>query len=272
MFEIVDSNVKIECVTVCVDFADVLEQVAPYNRRMLDRWVVVTTPSDSRTRTVCCRNSIEIVLCNEFNRSGRFCKSRGINAGLRQLKGDGWLLHIDADICLPLDMHQCLEDAHLMSDSIYGCNRLCVPGYECWQSCQAQGLYSRFNGWLTEFRDRPAGCYVGGIPAGIGNGYTPIGFWQLWHGTETLSWGDARKWYPCDHGGAARTDTQFSSLWDRRNRIMIPELLVFHLEDKNAKDGMGHNWGGRKTPDFKTGQHYRTLNSNKSRSDGNDYN
>ncbi len=115
---------------------------------------------------------------------------------------------------------------------------------------QQQGLYSRFNGWLTEYRDRPRGSYVGGTPAGIGGGYTPIGFFQLWWGAETLTWGSARKWYPQVHGNAARTDTQFANLWDRQNRILIPELLVFHLEGENASDGMGHNWNGRKTPRF----------------------
>lgn len=31
---------------------------------------------------------------------------------------------------------------------------------------------------------------------------------------------------------------------------MIPELMVFHLEDKEAKHRMGANWKGRKTPPF----------------------
>lgn len=238
----------IEAVSICVQYSDILRAVAPHNRRLLDRWVVVTTPQDEETRTVCTRHSIEIVLCDEFKRNGDdFNKGRAINAGLRQLQGKGLLLHMDADICLPLDMAACLEDADLQPGNIYGCHRLCVP-YSAWPAACKQGLYSRFNGWLTEFRDRPQGCYVGGVPAGLGNGYTPIGFFQLWFGQETLSWGSARKWYPMAHGGAARTDTQFSSLWDRRNRILIPELLVFHLEHDEAKNGMGHNWSGRTTP------------------------
>jgi hypothetical protein len=240
----------IEAVTVCVDYADMLAQVAPMNRRLLDRWVVVTRPRDEATRSVCSRHSIECILTDDFDRGGEFAKSRGINAGLRQLTGNGWLLHMDADICLPLDMRQCLEDAHMQAGNIYGCNRLCAPGWAAWQQLQAQGLYSRFNGWLTEYRDRPAGCYVGGVPAGIGNGYTPIGFWQCWWGEETLSWGHTRKWYPVQHGGAARTDTAFANLWDRQHRIMVPELLVFHLENSDSKHKMGENWNGRKSAPF----------------------
>ncbi len=243
--------IKIEAVTVCVDYGDYLEQIAPHNRRLLDRWVVVTKPSDWRTREVCSKHSIECVLSNDFYRDGNpFAKSRGINAGLRQLTGDGYLLHNDADICLPFDLHECLKDANIQPGNIYGCNRLCVPGKDTWKLLQNQGLYSRYNGWLAEFRDRPEGCYVGGIPAGIGNGYCPIGFFQLWWGDETLSFGHSRKWYPLNHGTAARTDTQFASLWDRNNRIMIPELMVFHLEDPDAKNRMGQNWKGRVSPDF----------------------
>jgi hypothetical protein len=242
---------KIEAVSVCVDYGDYLAQVAPHNRRLLDRWIVVTRPRDKETQEVCARNSIECITSDDFERDGgNFSKARGINMGLRQLRGDGWLLHLDADMCLPLDFMECLEDAHLERGNLYGCNRLCVPGWDAWQAVQRQGLYSRWNGWLTEFRARPEGCYIGGIPAGIGNGYTPIGFFQLWWGAETLMWGNCKKWYPTQHGGAARTDTQFASLWDRKNRIMIPELLAFHVEAENAKDGMGHNWNGRTTPRF----------------------
>jgi hypothetical protein len=241
---------RVECVTVSVDYGDYLAQVAAHNRRLLDRWIVVTRARDEETRSVCRRHSIETILTDEFDRGGKFSKARGINAGLRQLTGDGWLLHLDADICLPYDFGECLEDADLRQNNIYGCHRLCLPGWSAWQEAQKQGLYSRINGWLTEYRMRPKGSYLGGTPAGLGNGYTPIGFFQLWWGQQTLSWGDSRKWYPAQHGGAARTDTQFSCLWDRVNRVLIPELLVFHLEDEKASDGMGQNWHGRKTPRF----------------------
>lgn len=241
---------KIEAVTVCVDYADFLSRVAPHNRRLLDRWVVVTRPADELTRQTCLKNSIEVVLCDEFGRCGDFNKARGINAGLRQLSGDGWLVHLDGDICLPLDFRQCLDDAHLQEGYIYGALRLCLPGWEAWEAAQRQGLYSRALGWLAEYRDRPAGSYIGGIPGASRFGYAPIGYFQMWHGSETLSWGSARKWYPDEHGGAGRTDNQFAWLWDRRRRQLIPELLLFHLESLSAKDGMGHNWHGRRTPWF----------------------
>ena len=245
----------VEAVTVCVDYDDFLQEAAPYNRPLLDRWVVVTRPRDEKTRALCSKYSIECILTDEFDREPPFSKARGINAGLRHLTGKDWLLHLDGDIVLPVDFHQCLEDADLRKGNIYGCQRLCIPGWDNWQAIQKQGLFSRLNGWLTEYRARPdaagnAGIYVGGVPAGIGNGYSPIGFFQLWHSSETLSWGHTRKWYPYHHNNAARTDTQFSGLWDRVNRIQIPELVVFHLESLEARSGMGKNWHGRKSARF----------------------
>lgn len=246
-------HTHIECISVCVDYADFLKAVAPHNRRLLDRWIVVTRARDEETRKVCQDNSIEIALTEDFDLEPTFAKAHGINVGLRRCRGDGWLLHLDADIVLPLDFHHCLEDMQLRRENIYGCQRLCVPGWAAWQELQRQGLYSRQSGWLVEYRNRPQGCYVGGVPAGLGIGYAPIGFFQLWNGAETLSWGSARKWYPFRHSGAARTDSQFAWQWDRRNRLMIPELLVFHLET-STPGKMGENWKGRKSPRFGPGQ------------------
>ena len=239
---------SIEAVTVCVNYGDFLRAVAPFNRPHFNRWVVVTVESDTLTREVCRNHSIECLITDEFYREGKdsFCKSRGINKGLDHLRGDGWLMHLDADICLPFDMAVCLEDAHLQPENIYGADRINCTGYQAWQTVQKQGLYSREHGWLVEKR-RPE-TWVGGQPAGNGIGWAPIGYFQLWHGTQTLTWGFPKRRYPVAHGNAARTDVQFALQWDRKNRLMIPELLVFHLESEEAP--MGANWKGRKTKPF----------------------
>lgn len=240
---------RIEAVTVSVGYGDILRAVAPHNRPLLDRWVVVTTAADAETRDVCRDFSIECQLTGEFTREGdSFAKARGINRGLDQCRGDGWLLHLDADIALPVDTRQCLGDAHLDPECIYGCDRLNVTGWEAWEKVRAGGPYAREAGWLTEFRQRRGGAWVGGRPAGNGVGWAPIGFFQLWHGAETLSWRFPRKRYPEQHGNAARSDVQHALQWDRRKRVLLPELVVFHLESEPAP--MGANWNGRKTKRF----------------------
>lgn len=247
--------IPIEAITVCAridgkpSYADILREVAPYNRALLSRWIVVTTPDDDATKKVCRDHSIECVLTRDFDLSPPFAKAAGINRGLQLCRGDGWLMHLDSDICLPFDFHQCLESAQVRRGAIHGCLRLNVVGSDQWDRVKVQGLYAREGGWLVEFQQRP-GLGVGGQPAGQETGYVPIGFFQLWHGSETLSWTFPRKIYPSRHGTAARTDVQFACLWDRRDRVMIPELVVFHLESEHA--AMGANWNGRTTRPFRS--------------------
>jgi hypothetical protein len=76
----------------------------------------------------------------------------------------------------------------------------------------------------------------------------PIGFFQLFHGTALVHGGYHQRSYPVHHGDAARTDVQFALQWDRRDRSLVPELIVLHLESEKA--GVGANWRGRTTVPF----------------------
>jgi hypothetical protein len=238
--------VDIEAVTVCVGYGDFLRAVAPHNRPHLDRWVVVTTPDDEETRDVCRQFSIDAVLTEEQHRDGDFSKGRLIDKGLAHTTEKGWTLHLDGDIVLPTDMKVVLEDAHLDEKCLYGCDRLNVVGYDTWKRVQAKGLACRSNPWMVGLT-RPD-TTVGARVANVGHGYTPIGFFQLWHGSATSYRGGPARKYPKLHGTAARTDVQFALHFDRRYRHLIPELLVWHVE--SDKSGMGANWRGRTTPRF----------------------
>jgi hypothetical protein len=237
---------RIEAITVCVNYADFLNQVARHNLPHFDRWVVVTKPDDKATRDACRRFSLECITTQDFDRSGDFAKSRGIERGLAHLEGTDWLLHLDADIALPADFREVLRDAHLAEDALYGCDRLNVTGWDAWKRIEAAGLWSRTNHWFVPI-DR-ADCKLGARVCNNRHGYTPIGYFQLWHG-DSYNWrGAPAKRYPLTHGTAARTDVAHALHWDRRQRILIPELLVWHLE--SGRSNMGVNWHGRCTPQF----------------------
>lgn len=88
------------------------------------------------------------------------------------------------------------------------------------------------------------------------HGYMPIGFFQLFHGSATVQNNAHLRRYPTEHGDAARTDYQFAIQWDRRYRVLIPEVIVLHLESARNSDGTGWrgaNWEGRTTPRFGPG-------------------
>lgn len=238
---------RIEAVTICAGYGDFLRASAPYNRAILDRWLVVTRANDHETREVCRDHSIECLVTEDMHRApGEFHKAKGINRGIDQLQGNDWIMHLDADIVLPYDLHQCLGNAGLRNEGIYGCDRLNVIGWDAWERVRLAGLHSRKHGWLVQ-KGR-ADVTIGEVPAGASTGYVPIGFMQLWHGSETHRWQYPRKRYPELHADAARTDAQFALQWDRHDRHFIPELTVFHLESEKAP--MGANWRGRTTARF----------------------
>lgn len=230
---------RIEAVTVCVDYADLLSLMAPHNLPHLDRWVVVTSPADKATQAACRRFHLECVQTNDFfAAANEFHKARGINRGLALLRQDDWVLHLDADVALPADFRPLLRDAALDPTCLHGCDRLNVTGLDAWQRVAARGLWCRRNPWAVHLQR--ADCRLGTRVANLDHGYTPIGFFQLWHGPSAPS-----KNYPLHHGSCARTDVQHALQWDRNNRVLVPELLVWHLDTERA--AMGANWRGRTT-------------------------
>jgi hypothetical protein len=235
----------LEAVTVCVDYADFLAETVASNRPHFDRWIIVTSPDDHATLDLCRDHNLEVVTTRDFYRNGEpFNKGRAIERGLGMLGHDGWLLHLDADIALPGDFRESLGDADLDPDCIYGADRIMVRGYEAWQWLKQSGYLRR--GWhcMVSTRDYP----VGARWADLRYGYVPIGFFQLWNQAADHRHGIRLRRYPDNHQDAARADVKFALQWDRRNRVLIPEIVVAHLESEPA--AMGANWKGRTTDRF----------------------
>lgn len=243
-----EKQLKIEAVTVCVNCADFLEAVIPYNLPMFHRWIIVTTKDDTETRELCRKYALECLVTNEGHKTGDFNKGRMIARALHHTSADGWRLHIDSDIALPRTFLKSLKMAQLHEDKIYGCDRLMIKSYEAWQKFQLTG-YLDGNG----FKDSHATVFSAGIEVGarwtgVHVGYVPIGFFQLWHSSQDEWRGVKVKGYPECHGSAARSDVQQALYWDRNHRELLPELIVAHIESEPCKTGT--NWNGRKTVRF----------------------
>jgi len=243
---------RLEAVTVCVGYDDFLSAAALYNIRIFDRWVVVTEPEDEQTREVCRRHNIECLLSEDGSWGGAdFAKGRLIERGLQHLSSDAWRLHLDADIVLPAHTWSALEVAELQKDCIYGIDRLMVNSWDEWQKVVQSGY---LDGKQFQFHcnvNFPPGLRVGSRWAGNETGYVPIGFFQLWHSSQDLWRGVRARPYPCRHNTACRTDVQHALQWDRRKRVMIPEIIAVHLASEDAK--LGANWKGRTTMRFGPG-------------------
>jgi hypothetical protein len=237
---------RIEAVTVCVGYGDFLRETARENLPLLDDLVVITSPDDWETRDVCKELSIHHVLSEEHTRGGPFNKARLINRALDQVGAQDWVLHLDADVVLPRSFRRFLDWAHLDERSIYGVDRCCLLGWDAWRAIHVTGGWDNHRyGCMHRFLH---GARLGGRHVPDQHGYTPIGFFQLFHGSAVIDRGYHLRRYPLHHGDAARTDVQFALQWDRRNRLLLPEVIVLHLESEPARQGA--NWQGRTTKRF----------------------
>tara|TARA_A100001037_G_scaffold106674_1_gene96932 strand:+ start:8037 stop:9443 length:1407 start_codon:yes stop_codon:yes gene_type:complete len=136
---------KIEAVTVCVNYAESLREVVS-NKLHFDRWVIVTTSYDTETQSVCEECGLECVISDRIHEGGEYifthyglktpnglkpgekvlleraplAKGKAINDGLDVCDKTDWLIHIDADIKLPLNFGKELRMTELDVKSLYG--------------------------------------------------------------------------------------------------------------------------------------------------------
>lgn len=231
---------KLECVQICVNYADFLAETLPHNLRHFDNMIVVTAPEDVETQRVCRYYGVKHAQTDAFrSRWGEFDKAKGINVGLEQLDCDGWVLHLDSDVVLPPTTRQAIERKNLNTRFLYGADRYCVNSYDAWRKHQAMpfmqqdGYHVQLNAF--DLAPRFAGMRMGG--------YSPPGFFQLWSPRSS-----GVEFYPDEHTTAARTDVLFSANWYPNQRFLLPELVVYHLDSERSPQGA--NWNGRRSPRF----------------------
>jgi hypothetical protein len=233
--------VKIEAVTVCVDYADYLEITLPYIRRAVDDLVVVTSPADRRTRALCAKHGVEMVITDDMHADGRrFSLGAAVAAGVDALAKDDWVLVIDADIFLPADAGDTLRSPYLDRSKLYGIDRVHCRGRAAWERFQTEP------GWTLTFevpylREFPVGARMR-LP-NLG-GYAPCGFFGLWHPVRSGVMD-----YPIHPRGTAEgSDMMHAARWGRGQRELIPDVVGIQLETVGA--AVGVNWAGRRTPEF----------------------
>lgn len=228
---------RLEAVTTCVGFDDLLDETIKHNHGHFDSFIVTTSHDDKATQRVCKKHGARCVQTDLFKKNGRnFNKGAAINAGLDHFQYHGWRMHLDADIILPANFRRILfNHSHLSRSTIYGADRIDVLGREHLREIMG-GNPQHVHSCLTNASHGPIGArYVDVL-----RGYCPIGYFQLWHASSHKS-------YPYSLGGAQHDDVMFSAQWPESERKLIPSLLVYHLCSR--KPVWGENWDGvRKHP------------------------
>ena len=125
-----EDSQRLEAVTVCIGFDDVLDQTLAMNHPHLDTMIVVTSREDRRTQLVAQKHSAICVTTDLHRKNGRsFNKGAAINAGFGHYQWHGWRMHLDADIILPDNFRRLLfNHTHLDRLCLYGADRVDVIG------------------------------------------------------------------------------------------------------------------------------------------------
>ncbi len=229
----------LECVIVCHNYSDFLATTLPDNMQFFDRVVVVTGYEDKKTQALCAKYSVDCVQTGIMHdRGAAFNKGLCVNLGLGHLHQTDWVLHLDADIVLPHDFRRLLDHARLRKENLYGADRVNVYGYEHWNNHKHKREPSHVHRYFIE---PPHEFPLGARIIHHDHGYVPIGYFQLWHGTRR---------YPTHQGNAEHTDVLFACQWPRYQRVLLPEIICYHLESATEPGPFGTNWSGRVTPPF----------------------
>jgi hypothetical protein len=226
---------RLEAVTACVGFDDILDVTLGHNHPHVDTMIVVTSHDDKKTHSVCKKHSVRCVQTDLFDKNGRkFNKGAGINAGFGYFQYHGWRMHLDADIILPDSFRRVLfNHSHLDPSALYGVDRIDVLGMKELEDVTSRHQH-RHQCLVEPNHHRPPGArYLSPL-----HGYLPLGYFQLWHA-------GCHKEYPYSLGSAAHDDTLFSMLWPESRRRLLPSMFVYHLCPEPP--AWGQNWEGRKS-------------------------
>lgn len=240
---------KLQVVTVSVDYSDFLVHTLESNYKLFDKWVIVTSTKDKATQELCAQYSDKNVVCVVtdvfYDNGAAFNKYAGINKGLELVDPDAWALFLDSDIALHYETRRVLEHISLQEDCLYGIDRLNCSGYAKWEAYKnGKGMLQE--NWLLHTQGLDLGArlvhhYGHQGENGRFEGWRPLGFFQLAHRSAFES-------YPQGAKAADNDDLLFARQYPRNKRVMIPELFVVHLESEHA--GKAVNWWGRKSQPF----------------------
>ena len=247
---------KLQAVTVSVNYSDFLCHTLEENKKLFDKWVIVTDTKDIETKELCDKYKDFNVVCVQtdlFYQKALFNKYAGVNEGLKLIDTDAWVLFIDSDIVLHEQTRRVLESIDLEEDTIYGVDRVNCKGYENWFNFKIKRNLVVDN-WLLTTAGFDLGArlvHYYGYENGDGKfaGWNPLGFFQLAHHS-------AFDMYPQNSIGADHCDLVFARQWPRNKRVNIPEILAIHLESEFIIKGT--NWYGRLSQPF-TNEHKPKL-------------
>jgi glycosyltransferase involved in cell wall biosynthesis len=227
-------KLRLEGVTTCIGFDDLLDHTLTINHPHFDTMIVVTSHDDKKTHAVARKHGVFCVQTDLFKKNGRnFNKGAAINAGFDRFQYFGWRMHLDADIALPDNFKRILfNHTALNPHCIYGADRVNIVGVKAIKDFIRRRKLQHTHSCLVESHGKNEARYVDPL-----RGYCPLGFFQLWNAR-------AHKSYPYSLGNAAHDDVMFSSQWPHSQRRHLPTAVCYQLCGSTPK--WGENWEGHR--------------------------
>jgi hypothetical protein len=137
---------KIHGMTVCVDYADMLEKSIGAWMSGLESLMIVTSTRDYDTPTLAMVKGADFVRTNSFYLDGAaFNKGRAQQEAWPSVPKDDWLLLFDADIVPPADWRLQLEALPLNPGYLYGCFRYDEHGVRIKDDSHGYGYFQLFH-------------------------------------------------------------------------------------------------------------------------------
>lgn len=213
------------CLTISVNYGDILRYTLPRMLANFDRVIVVTDIADEETREVVATHGTELLVTDAFYAAGApFNKGLATQQGIAklQLGKQDWLALVDSDIFLPKDIRGYLR--HKARCTMHGCVRRMCETPEAWEGLQRTGNRGRYS---RAKNDRKLGFVLGYFQ-----------FFSL-HGFRRFF----PKGYPAAprYNTASKVDMDFARAWSAQEWLPFD---CIHLGPEQV------NWAGRKSRRF----------------------
>lgn len=117
---------EIVCITVSVNYSDILEHMIEQNSKFFKKWYIVTSPEDTNTIQLLehvAKQNIQLLLFDDFYKTGcTFNKGGAVRFAQEYIDAnhkDSNILILDSDISLPDDCMDCLPKS-VNVNTLYG--------------------------------------------------------------------------------------------------------------------------------------------------------
>lgn len=183
-------------VVVCVNYDDFLALSLEANRKMFKEYIVITSPDDKNTQSLCCKYDVDCRIYEDFYKNSNFNKSGALNWAQKDIHAsypDKWILILDSDIILPPTFPRWFDPDCLNKEKLYGLVRK--------DFTTAKHFSSKVGNFIKE--------------------EICTGYFQLYF--------DKSKLYPSSSDDASVCDIIFKMSFDEHVALISHTLYIYHL-------------------------------------------